>query len=38
MQAEGENVSTKILKRESSAFTFPDNNNGPSPSMEPPLY
>ena len=38
MQAGCENISTKILKRESSAFTFPENNKGSSPHMEPPLY
>lgn len=31
MQAGCENISTKILKRESSAFTFPGNNKGSSP-------
>ena len=38
MQAVCENISTKILKRESLAFTFPENNKGSSPHMEPPLY
>ena len=38
MQAACENISTKILKRESLAFTFPENNKGSSPHMEPPLY
>ena len=31
MQAGCENISTKILKRESSAFTFPGINKGSSP-------